>query len=149
MRQGRDYWSRRVAAWRRSGQSKKAYYEKHDVSYWSLRHWAAKLAAPATPATPEGQRLVELERVGGREPGAAIELVVGERYLLRLWPNVRAALWRDNQGEKRATIRMRVRQANWRRGKGESPSERRLSRSTIHRATIRMRIDVATEPRVA
>ena len=32
-----------------------------------------------------------------------------------------------------ATIKMRVRQANWRRGKGESPLERRMSRSTIHR----------------
>ena len=98
MRQGRDYWSRQVAAWRRSGQSKKAYCERHGVSYWSLRHWTAKLSAPATPATPatpEGQRLVELERVGGPEPRAAIELVVGERYLLRLWPNVRAAQLRE------------------------------------------------------
>ena len=95
MRQGRDYWSRQVAAWRRSGQSKKAYCEKHGVSYWSLRHWAAKLAAPAAP---EGQRLVELERVGGREPSAAIELVVGERYLLRLWPQVRAAQLREVLG---------------------------------------------------
>ena len=61
------------------------------VSYWSLRHWAAKLAAPAAA---EGQRLVELERVGGREPGAGIQLV-GERYLLRLWPQVRAAQLRE------------------------------------------------------
>ena len=30
-------------------------------------------------------------------------------------------LARDNQGENAATIKMRVRQANWRRGKGESP----------------------------
>ena len=92
MRQGRDYWSRQVAAWQRSGQSKKAYCEKHGLSYWSLRQWAAKLSAAATP---EGQRLVELGRVGGREPRVAIELVVGERYLLRLWPNVRAAQLRE------------------------------------------------------
>ena len=95
MRQGRDYWSRQVAAWQRGGQSKKAYCEKHGVSYWSLRHWAAKLSAPTAPAVLEGQRLVELERVGGREPGAVIELVVGERYLLRLWPQVRAAQLRE------------------------------------------------------
>ena len=95
MRQGRDYWSRQIAAWRRSGQSKNAYCEKHGVSYWLLRHWAAKLAAPATSAVPESQRLVELERVGGPEPRAAIELVVSERYVLRLWPNVRAAQLRE------------------------------------------------------
>ena len=95
MRQGRDYWSRQVAGWRRSGQSKKAYCEKHGLSYWSLRHWAAKLAAPATPARSEGPRLVELERVGGAEPCAPIELLVGERYVLKLWPSMRAAQLRE------------------------------------------------------
>ncbi len=96
MRQGRDYWSRQVAAWRRSGQSKKAYCEEHGLSYWSLRYWTAQLSpAPAKPAAPETQRLVELERVSGPEAGAAIELVVGKRYLLKLWPNVRAAQLRE------------------------------------------------------
>lgn len=95
MRQGRDYWSQQVAAWRRSGQSKKAYCEKHGVSYWSLRHWTAKLSAPATSAAPGVQPLVELEPVGAAEASAPIELVVGERYVLKLWPQVRAAQLRE------------------------------------------------------
>ena len=96
MRQGRDYWSRQVAAWRRSGQSKKAYCEKHGLSYWSLRYWTAQLSAPAAkPAAAKGQRLVELEAVGAVEASAPIELVVGERYLLKLWPSVRAAQLRE------------------------------------------------------
>ena len=33
-----------VAAWRRSGLSKKAYSEQHKLSYWSMRYWADKLA---------------------------------------------------------------------------------------------------------
>ena len=44
---------------------------------------------------PESQRLAELERVGGPEPRAAIELVVSDRYVLRLWPNVRTAQLRE------------------------------------------------------
>ena len=86
-RRGREYWSQQVAEWRRSGLSKKAYCEQHGLPYWSLCRWAGKL----TP-TPPGQRLVELGPIGGGnvEQGAAIELVVGERYVLRLWPNLRA-----------------------------------------------------------
>lgn len=95
MRQGRDYWSRQVAAWRRSGQSKKAYCEKHGLSYWSLRYWVGKLSPPAAPAAPGGQRLVELEPVGAAEASAPIELVVGERYLLKLWPSMRAGQLRE------------------------------------------------------
>ena len=95
MRQGREYWSRQVAAWRRSGQSKKAYCEKHGLSYWSLRYWGEKLSPPAAPAAPEEQRLVELEAVAGAEASAPIELEVGERYLLKLWPSMRAAQLRE------------------------------------------------------
>ena len=57
-----------------------------------MRHWAAKLAPPAAP---ESQPLVELKPVGVVEPRAAIELVVGERYVVRLWPNMRAAQLRE------------------------------------------------------
>ena len=96
MRQGRDYWSRQVAGWRRSGQSKKAYCEKHGLSYWSLRYWTAQLSPPAAkPAAPEGQRLVELEAVGAVAASAPIELEVGERYVLKLWPSMRAAQLRE------------------------------------------------------
>ena len=96
MRQDRDYWSRHVAAWRQSGQSRKAYCEEHGLSYWSMRDWIRKLAEPAAPAN---QRLVELEPVGVGAPQggdrAPIELAVGDRYVLRLWPHLRAAQLRE------------------------------------------------------
>ena len=87
MGERRDYWSRHIEAWRQSGQSRKAYCEEHGLSYWSMRDWIRKLAAPAAPAS---QRLVELEPVGGGadlggDP-APLELAVGDRYVLRLWP---------------------------------------------------------------
>jgi len=95
MRQGREYWSRHVAAWRRSGLTKKAYCEQHGLSYWSLRNWDGKLAETADRRQP----LVELARAGGRakdaEQHAAMELLVGERYVLRLWPSVRAEHLRE------------------------------------------------------
>ena len=40
MRHGRDYWSRHVVAWRRSGLSKKAYSEQHELAYWSMLAYA-------------------------------------------------------------------------------------------------------------
>lgn len=95
MRQGREYWSRHVAEWQRSGLSKKAYCERHDLSYWSLRYWAEKLSGASSEP---GQRLVELVRAGAAKDAgqrAAIELVVGDRYVLRLWPSVRAAHLRE------------------------------------------------------
>ena len=91
-RQGREYWSRRVAEWRSSGLSKKAYCERHGVTYWSLCRWAGKLTE-----TANRQPLVEVGQRGGvaADPRAEIELVVGERYLLRLRPSVRAAHLRE------------------------------------------------------
>lgn len=93
MKHGPGYWSRHVAAWRRSGQSKKAYSEQHGVSYWSLRYWAAKLAQPDTTENPH---LVELKApVASVAARAAIELVVADRYVLRLWPNAQAQQLRE------------------------------------------------------
>ena len=65
------------------------------MSYWSLRHWTAKLSAATPSAAPEVHPLVELEPVGAAEASAPIELVVGERYVLKLWPQVRAAQLRE------------------------------------------------------
>ena len=94
MRKGREYWSGHVEAWRCSGLSKKSYCEQHDVAYWSLRYWVDKLLSAG-----ESQELVELEAVGvggeAAEQRAAIELVVDERYVLKLWPSVRAAHLRE------------------------------------------------------
>ena len=93
MKHDRGYWSRHVAAWRRSGQSKKAYCEQHDLSYWSLRYWAGKLAQPSAA---ESQQLVELKPGAvAAEQRAAIELVVANRYVLRLGPTMRAEQLRE------------------------------------------------------
>lgn len=96
MRQGREYWSRHVAAWRHSGLTRQAYCEQHDLSYGSLCHWARKLSETAAD---QRQPLVELAQGAGvdkaAEPRAAMELLVGERYVLRLWPSVRAAHLRE------------------------------------------------------
>ncbi len=84
-RHGREYWSRQVAEWRGSGLSKKAYCERHGVAYWSLCRWAGKVSQPQAP---QGEQLVELGPMagidGGVEQRAAMELVVGDRYVLRL-----------------------------------------------------------------
>ena len=96
MRQDRSYWSRHVAAWRRSGLSKKAYSEQHQLSYWSIRYWTDKLAEPDGS---KSQRLVELEPVSdGAAHGAdraPMELAVGDRYVLRLWPHLRTEQLRE------------------------------------------------------
>ena len=93
MRKGREYWSGHVEAWRCSGLSKKAYCEQHDLAYWSLRYWVDKLSAR------ESEELVELEAVGvggeAAEQRAAIELVVDERYVLRLRLPVRGGDLRE------------------------------------------------------
>ncbi len=95
-KRGREYWSRQVAEWRSSGLSKKAYCERHGLPYWSLCRWAGKVAQPAEA---ESHRLVELGRLAGVDVGAeqraAIELVVADRYVLRLWPSVRAGHLRE------------------------------------------------------
>ena len=88
---GREYWSRQVEEWRGSGLSKRAYSERHGVPYSSLCRWVGKLTS-----APASQALVELGQLGGgAEPRAAIELVVGDRYVLRLWPSVRAEHLRE------------------------------------------------------
>ena len=96
MRHGREFWSQHIAAWRRSGLSKKAYSEQHELPYWSMRYWAGKLSEPGGSAS---QQLVELKpTVDGGEHGgdrAPMELAVGDRYVLRLWPHLQAAQLRE------------------------------------------------------
>ena len=91
-RRGREYWSGQVEAWRSSGLSRKAYSERHGLPYSSLCRWAGKVVQSSAP---ESQPLVELGQRGGAEPRAAIELVVGARYVLRLWPSMRAGHLRE------------------------------------------------------
>ncbi|MCZ0938229.1 MAG: hypothetical protein OXJ55_06310 [Caldilineaceae bacterium] len=69
----------RVAAWRRSGLSKIAYTEQHDLACWSIRYWADKLAGLDDG---KSQKLKELESAGaGAEHGGdrvPIVLAVGD-----------------------------------------------------------------------
>ena len=97
MREGRDCcWGPHVEAWRPSGQSKKAYSEQHELPYWSMRYWASKLSEQEES---DSQQMVELGPAGegakhGRDQ-APIEVVVGDRYVVRLWPHLRATQLRE------------------------------------------------------
>src|SRR5574337_2138675 len=41
--QKEQLWRKRIAAWRASGVSKRAYCTEHDVPYWSFVDWARKI----------------------------------------------------------------------------------------------------------
>ena len=89
MRHDREYWSRHVEEWRGGELTQKAYCERHDLVYGTMNYWTRKLRS--REAGGDDQRLVELgagseETLSGSNHGAAIELVVAGRYLLRLWP---------------------------------------------------------------
>ena len=66
MRQGREYWSRHVTAWRRSGLTKKAYCEQH----------------------------VELSRFGGRVTSDVHNPVAEEQSSRWRWPSSRSSCCR-------------------------------------------------------
>ena len=92
MRHDRKYWSRHVEEWQCGGLTQRAYCERHGLVYGTMNNWIRKLRSQDTGK--DDQRLVEL-RAGDEETrsasnhGAAIELVVAGRYLLRLWPGNR------------------------------------------------------------
>jgi hypothetical protein len=59
-------WSKRVAAWRASGQTAAVYCEQHGLSVSSLRYWAQdKRERPAAATTV---RLARVERVAADPP---------------------------------------------------------------------------------
>jgi hypothetical protein len=80
----RDFWVSHIEAWRASGLSQAQYCKKHHLAKSTLGWWSSKLKREAA-AAPE---LVEVGRaeVKQRRPSPAIELIVGDRYLLRLYP---------------------------------------------------------------
>lgn len=87
MRQNREYWRRQLEAQRRSGLSRRRYCERRGLRAGTFSWWAAKLREE------EGSKETALVEVSGRaqprdgQAAAAppIELVIGGRYLLRLW----------------------------------------------------------------
>ncbi len=89
MRHDREYWSRHVVEWRSGGLTQKGYCERHGLIYGTMNYWTRKLRSREAEA--DSQRMVELgaggeDTLSGSTEGAAIELVVAGRYLLRLWP---------------------------------------------------------------
>ena len=96
MGQGREYWSGHVQAWRSGEQTRAAYCEQHDLSYGAMGYWVRKLRREQSGGDDAADRgLGEIETgsseasAGGRDVGP-IEVLVGDRYVVRLWPSVRA-----------------------------------------------------------
>jgi hypothetical protein len=83
MSRDREFWRRHVEAWRESGMTQVAYSRRHRISKGSLGYWSSTLKR----GKPSRSSLVLVGRAEIKEPKAAppIELVVGRRYLLRLW----------------------------------------------------------------
>ena len=76
--QGRDH----VAAWRASGLTQRRYCEQHHYSRSALGYWSWKINHEK-----KDRGFVEVASGGSRPAGCsapAVELYVGERYLLRI-----------------------------------------------------------------
>ena len=90
MRHNREFWQHHVDGWRKSGLTQQEYSDEHGVVKGTLGYWSSKLRAEADVV--EESELVEVGRIGingegkPEPPPTAIELMVGGRYLLRLWP---------------------------------------------------------------
>lgn len=90
----REFWSRHVEAWRASGLTQRKYCNRHHLKPGTLGYWSSLLRRKATGS--KGQ-LVEVGRVAVNQElkSRPIELVVEERYLLRLWPGTDADHMRE------------------------------------------------------
>ena len=89
----RKFWIRHVKGWSVSGLSQRAYYRRHHLIKGTLGYWSSKLKRPQAAAT----KLVEVGQAEVKEqrPSSPIELVVKQRYLLRLWPGMDPGHMRD------------------------------------------------------
>ena len=83
MTRNREFWRRHVEAWRKSGMTQRQYCRRHRLSKGSLGYWSSTLKGRRA----SGPELVLVGRTQAKEatPSPPIELVVGRRYLLRLW----------------------------------------------------------------
>lgn len=71
---------RHVEAWRASGQTQKQYCEQHGLSRSTLAYWSSKINSENKPS-----EFVELHHDGGgAAAGSVVELVVKDRYRLRI-----------------------------------------------------------------
>lgn len=83
MTRNREFWRRHVEAWRASGMTQGQYSRRHRLSKGSLGYWSSTLKRGKALRS----ELVAVGRTQLKEPKSSppIELVVGRRYLLRLW----------------------------------------------------------------
>jgi hypothetical protein len=94
MKHDREFWTRHVKDWRRSGLTQAQYCGRHRLLKGTLGYWASTLNKPKAAGTA----LVEVGRrteVKTEERHSPIELVVERRYMLRLWPGMDSAHLRE------------------------------------------------------
>ena len=94
MKHDRDFWTRHVEGWRASGLTQQMYCRRHRLTKGTLSYWVSALKRSAA----EKSDLVEVGRAPIKEPrqtSSPIELIVGGRYLLRLWSGMEPAHMRD------------------------------------------------------
>ena len=87
MRQGRDYWSRNVAAWRRSELSR-----KRTASSTSFRIGRYAIGPTSRQSRTAG-RANDWSSWSGSAPAPSTAVI--ERYVLRLWPHMGEAQLRE------------------------------------------------------
>ncbi len=93
MKHDREFWTRHVEGWHASGLTQQMYCRRHRLTKGTLGYWVSTLKRPAA----EKSDLVEvgLAPIKEQRPSSPIELIVGGRYLLRLWSGMEPAHMRD------------------------------------------------------
>ena len=93
MKHDREFWTRHVESWRASGLTQQMYCSRHRLAKGTLGYWVSTLKRPVA----EKSDLVEVGRTPIKEqrPSSPIELIVGGRYVLRLWSGMEPAHMRD------------------------------------------------------
>jgi hypothetical protein len=89
MRHDREFWTRHVEAWRTGGLAPREYCRRHRLTRRTFAYWTRK----TTKLDSGSHQLVEVGRteVKAKHQSTPIELAVGTRYLLRLWPGTESA----------------------------------------------------------
>lgn len=93
MKHDREFWTRHVEGWRASGLTRQMYCRRHHLTKSALGYWVTALKRSAAKKSD----LVEVGRapIIEKQPSAPIELIVGGRYVLRLWAGMEPAHMRD------------------------------------------------------
>jgi hypothetical protein len=95
----RKTWAKRVAAWRASGLTARAYAEREEVSERTLRYWAWRLKRKARPA-----ELVRVVRAAGVEPVEAMPSPLPRTDVVLVVGNARVRVQVDLDRETLARV---------------------------------------------